>query len=287
MIKLLTFVYLMTVSIPTYAKTLKVSWDYVHKKCQNFTEEKRNKHEVLCDKAQNMQDLKNKDYFPFLSTRINSGYSFTNLDVTNKANDRQTNLSTRYHFKLNPQLVSHLSENFKLYAGINFQQLEFDNKQSIPLNNPSLSLFGGEIGFIYNPWKTGSLYFSYHYGELFYLRVKNASQLQLDSHTASSFQLKFAQDVFSYGKTDFGVLGNFGFTPGFNAKNRQEQLGNYIVKDNFNYGVELYTRKHFDLISLSGGIGYNYIERDTQGFNQELSEKYFSLKVAIPLGWNE
>lgn len=287
MLKLLVLLYLILVSIPTYSKTVKVSWDYVHKKCQNLSEEKKQKHEILCEQASKMMELKNKDYFPFLSTRINSGYSFTNLDVENRANGSQTNLTTKYHFKLNPQLVSHLSDNFKLYAGVNFQQLEFDNKQLIPLHNTSLSLFGGEIGFIYNPWKTASIDFSYHYGELFYLRVKNASRLQLDSHTASSLQLKVSQDIFSHGKTDIGVMGNIGFTPGFNAKNRQEESGNYRVKDNFNYGLELYTRKQFNLISLSGGIGYNYIERDTQGLNQELSEKYFALRIAIPLGWNE
>ncbi len=264
-----------------------LTWEKVEEKCGSFSDKKRLTNKV-CKHAENRRRYIEENLaYPFLAFRLYSEYKFMDMELKDLSNGGRATLTSDTDIKLTGLLVQHYNRSFKTYQSISFEYIDMDNSLSKPLIDPTLNLWDFGVGLIWNPWRTGSLDFSFHYGEQFYVRALDTTHLRFDEYLVPSLHLKYAQDLFSFGQTDVGIAGNVGVSRGFRAEHREEITGNYDVDVNWNYGAELYARKQWNGWSISGSLGYGRMQRNTSIVEAEARETTFGLKIAIPMGFND
>lgn len=264
-----------------------LTWEKVEEKCATFSESKRKNHKI-CKAAEKRKRQEEKlEAFPFLSLRMFSDLSFVNMQGKDKNSGAGFNLNSEYGLKTSFMLVQHYNNGFKTYQGLGFEHIEFENSLLKPLVDRQMNLWDVSLGFVFNPWRTGSLDMKLVYGESYYLRSYSATQLKLDKYFVPGLQVRFNQDLFSVGQTDLGLGLKGGVLKDFEARNRQEPLANYDVQVNYNYGLEVYARKQWSSWSIMGGISYDVVKKDTSILEAENRETTVNLRFAIPLGFNE
>lgn len=266
----------------------KLTWEQIHLKCLNFSEEKQIKNKKVCDKAEKIvREVQEKERYPFFSVRFFSDYSFTSYEVKDLQNGSRASLVSSSHVKNDLRFVQHYQSGFKTYLGIGHQNLIFENSLSKPLVNEQLKLWNYMGGLIVNPIERLSLDFSIHYADVFYVRAQGSDKLKFSQHLTPVGLVKAQFDIFSHGKMDFGLAGHLGIMPSFNAKNRDEVEGNFKAKTSLNYGGEIFARKQFESWSLGGNIGFNRRQMDTSISEGHLNEVTIGFKIAVPFGFNE
>lgn len=256
-------------------------------KCANLKPENRLKFAKICDKAEKESKQQQIiDKYPFISTRFSTDYVFSDYEIHEKSTGARGTIVSKNNIKYNLKLVHHYSPGFKSYFGLGYQSLDMENTISKPLVNPDLNLWDFSLGAIFNPFEKTVLDIALVYGDVYYVRPYSSTNLKFTKQLVPQLQISLAYDLFSYGQIDFGLKGNIGYTPKFTSEDRDEVLGNFKADDSINYGGEIFARKQFEQWSLSGAIGINKKDLNTNYMDGELKEVNFGIKIAIPFGWN-
>ena len=283
------FIMILCISFSAEAREkVKLTWEDIHLKCLNFSEEKKIKNKNICEKAEKIvREKEEQEKYPFMSVRFFSDYSFTSYEVKDTQTGASASLVSSSHIKTDLRLVQHYASGLKTYFGLGHQNLIFENSLSKPLVNDQLKLWNYMGGVIFNPLERLSLDISIHYGDVFYVRSQGENNLKFSQHLTPMGLVKSQFDLFSNGNLDFGVAGHLGIMPSFNAKNRDEVEGNFKAKTSLNYGGEFFARKQFEAWSLAGNVGFNQRQMDTSISEGRLNEVTIGFKIAVPFGFNE
>lgn len=289
--KLLITTIIMMLSANVFAEEIilpaHLTWEKVDKKCNSWSQEKREANKVCKESDRRLKEKDVLDSYPFVSFRMHSDLTFSVLEGRDIQNGGTFSLASEYGIKLMPIFAQHISPSFKTYQALTMEYIEFDNSIVRPLINPRTDLYTFTLGLIYNPWRTGSLDFNVSYGENYYLRSKTLNTLTIDKYLVPTIQLKFSQDVISFGGVDVGFAGKYAISTGFRASNREEASGNYDVYQNDSKGLEIYARKAFKHWTIMGALGYEFNQKNTSIMDGDITQTVFGFRIAVPFGFND
>lgn len=255
-------------------------------RCQKLPDEKRAISQICKDVRKKLLAYKEKQKYPFFSTRIETNFYHTDIQASDKLNGGEMMLGSRHNLELGVSLYQHYTDNFKSYLSVNYRNFEIDNTLAIPFSNPTQNLWAFGLGVNYNPTPRLSLAGGIVFEELYFIRARDLNSLVFDQYQIPGLRLKIGYDLFTLGQTDIGLALEGKVYKTFDAENYEEPTGNYRVGTvPWNYNVEVYARKQFKTWAFQGSLIYRQEEIRTEIVKQSEKTVGASLKFAIPFGY--
>lgn len=222
----------------------------------------------------------------FTSIRLESNYSFTEIESTDTNNQKSRLLS-----KSNPGISVSLAEhwNSKNTTSIKFYYNQLSLKKSEGAEIEGLEQTLTSFGVTHNYSYSDNLRFALSgmFTEELYLRSKSASSLTLDKFLNPQLKLDTEYDLFKTSNLTFGTALNLDVSAPFTAEKYESTEGNYSVDASLGFGGAVYGRKFFKNYSLEGSVFIKNKSATTSTTTQNTLNQGVSLRIAIPFGYEK